>query len=525
MIALVTPIEMRAIDTAAPVTQETLIQRAGFAVAREALSMLGGTYGRRVVVVAGPGSNGADARVAAGLIERRGVRVTLVNVDRDHPPPVRLPHSDLVIDGAYGTSFSGPYVAPDPQGAPVLAVDIPSGVDPLTGLVHPDSIPVRAHTTVTFAAMKPGLVLADGPACSGRIVVADIGLDLGVHMRAGVVTEEDVAAALPTRSRDAHKWDAAVLIIAGSEGMIGAPLLVSQGALRAGAGMVRLAVPGQVLGGTEAVGVALPAENWSATAMTLTEKCGAVVVGPGLGRERSTRAAVRQLLNKCQLPIVVDADALMALAPGPKEEDPRAMVRRALSGDTDRSVLETNGNGGDLPPGQRAVLQAAARRIGASPGAVAAAGTAFTADLDASVRALSGRLPGRTVLTPHEGEFRSLTGNNVSADRFADVRRLAAATGAVVLLKGPTTLIARPDGWVDVVTTGDQRLATAGTGDVLSGVIGALLAQGLPTHKAAAVGAWLHGTAAASGLSDGLVAGDLPQLVAGVLSRVRAEHD
>jgi ADP-dependent NAD(P)H-hydrate dehydratase / NAD(P)H-hydrate epimerase len=523
MIPVVTPEEMRAIDAAAPFSHETLVGRAGQAVAREALSILGGTYGRRVIVVAGPGSNGADARAAASVLVTRGVRVSIINVDRKNPPPIRLGASDLVIDGAYGTSLKGPYVSPDPVGAPVLAIDIPSGVDPLTGLVHPESIPVRAHMTVTFAAMKPGLVLAEGPACAGRIVVADIGLDLGVHMRAGVVDEDDVAAALPSRQRDAHKWDAAVLVIAGSVGMTGAPLLVSQGALRAGAGMVRLAVPGEIVGGTEAVGVALPAEQWSATALTLSERCGAVVVGPGLGRERSTRAAVRQLLSRCQLPLVVDADALMALAPGPTEEDPRNMVRRALGGDTDRAIPEFSGAVGDLPPGQRAVLQAAARRIGASPSAVAAAGTAQTADLDASVRGLSGRQPGRTVLTPHEGEFRSLTGANVSPDRFADVRRLAAATGAVVLLKGPTTLIARPDGWVDVVMTGDQRLATAGTGDVLAGVIGALLAQGLSTQKAAAIGAWLHGTAAAAGFTDGLVAGDLPQLVASVMSRVRAQ--
>ncbi len=522
MIPLVTPEEMRAVDAAAPVSHDTLVARAGQAVAREALAMLGGTYGRRVIVIAGPGSNGADARAAASLLSARGVRVSTIEIDRNTPPPIRLSTSDLVIDGAYGTSFRGTYVAPDPMGAPVLAIDIPTGVDPLTGLVDPETIPVRAHTTVTFAAMKPGLVLAEGPACAGRIVVADIGLDLGVHVRAGVVDDSDVASALPSRLRDAHKWDAAVLVIAGSAGMTGAPLLVSQGALRAGAGMVRLAVPGEIVGGTEAVGVALPAEHWTAAALSLAERCGAVVIGPGLGRERGTRAAVRQLLSRCALPMVIDADALMALAPGPSGEDPRAMLRRALGSDREEPVLEMSGKPGDLPPGQRAVLQAAARRIGASPSAVAAAGTAQTADLDASVRALSGRQPGRTVLTPHEGEFRALTGAPVSADRFADVRRLAAGTGAVVLLKGPTTLVARPDGWVDVVMTGDQRLATAGTGDVLAGVIGALLAQGLPTHKAASVGAWLHGAAAASGFSDGLVAGDLPQLVASVMSRVRA---
>jgi NAD(P)H-hydrate epimerase len=170
------------------------------------------------------------------------------------------------------------------------------------------------------------------------------------------------------------------------------------------------------------------------------------------------------------------------------------------------------------------VLQAAARRMGATPLAVAAAGRAESADLDAAIRGLAGRPALSTVLTPHDGEYRLLTGHLPGPDRFADVRRLAAATGAVVLLKGPTTLIASPDGWVEAVTTGDQRLATAGTGDVLAGVIGALLARGLAPQAAAACGAWLHGAAGAQGLAAGLVAGDLPELVAAVLTGLVGDH-
>ncbi len=563
MIPVLFPDEVRALDAAAAVSNDVLIERAGHAVAVEALAMLGGAYGRRVVVVAGPRANGADALVAARLLERRGVRVQVVRVDRDTPPPARLPRSDLVIDGAYGISLSGPYLAPDPAGAPVLSVDIPSGIDPITGEVVAGGVAVQADVTVTFAAMKPGLLLAEGPRACGRIVVADIGLDATSYAHAGLVTREDIARLLPERSRDAHKWDAAVLVVAGSAGMTGAPLLVSSGALRAGAGMVRLGVPGRIVGDTEAVAVELPEEHWSQQAILLSEKCGALVIGPGLGRARTTRASVRQLLSKCPLPTVIDADAIVALAPGSSDEDPRALARstgiqgplpgpassahgvgagaRAVSagssggkssaaragaphvGETAAAALRAASNG-DLLPGRRAVLQAASRRIGASPAAASAAGTARTAEFDAAVRGLAGRPPGTTVLTPHEGEFRALTGQAVGANRFADVRRLAAATGAVVLLKGPTTLIASPDGWVDVVTTGDQRLATAGTGDVLAGVIGALLSQGLSAAKAASVGAWLHGTAATSGLSAGLVAGDLPGLVAAVLSQVRAER-
>jgi ADP-dependent NAD(P)H-hydrate dehydratase / NAD(P)H-hydrate epimerase len=538
VIPVLFPDEVRALDAAAPVSNEVLIERAGHCVAVEALKMLGGAYGRRVVVVAGPRANGADALVAARLLERRGVRVQIIRVDRDSPPPVRLPRSDLVIDGAYGISLNGAYMAPDPAGAPVLSVDIPSGLDPETGLVHGDGIAVRATLTVTFAGMKPGLLLGDGPEYSGRVVVADIGLDGAAYAHAGVMTAEDVAHLLPSRDRAAHKWDAAVLVIAGSPGMTGAPMLVSQGALRAGAGMVRLAVPGQIVGGTEAVAVELPAEHWSQQAIALLEKCGALVIGPGLGRDRTTRASVRQVLSKSYLPTVIDADAIMALAPGASDEDPRSIVgahtTNGLSGSAVsrsdirvRHVGETAAaaalraeSAGDLLPGQRAVLQAASRRIGATPAAVAAAGTARTAEFDAAVRGLAGRQPGTTILTPHEGEFNALTGSRVSANRFADVRRLAAATGAVVLLKGPTTLIASPDGFVQVVLAGDQRLATAGTGDVLAGVIGALLAQGLSASNAASVGAWLHGTAALAGLPSGLVAGDLPNLVAQVVSQV-----
>jgi ADP-dependent NAD(P)H-hydrate dehydratase / NAD(P)H-hydrate epimerase len=536
VIPVLFPDEIRALDAAAPVDREVLIARAGQAVAREALAMLGGAYGRRVVVVVGPGSNGADALTAAQLLEQRGVRVHLVMVDRHNPPPPRLPRADLVIDGAYGISLNSPYAAPE-AGAPVLAIDIPSGLDPCTGYSFPGGSAVVADVTVTFVGMKPGLLLGDGPSHAGRVVVADIGLDASGYHRAGVVTREDVAHRLPSRDRTAHKWDAAVLVIAGSPGMTGAPLLVSQGAQRAGAGMVRLAVPGQTVGGTEAVAVALPAEHWAQHALTLTERCAAIVIGPGLGRERTTRASIRQVLSKTSLPTVIDADGLMSLAPGAADEDPRAIVRTlstpahstpaitrrpglAAAAAVSAAEAARQSSVGDLPPGQRAVLQAASRRIGANPAAAAAAGTARTAEFDAAVRGLSGRSPGSTILTPHEGEFRSMTGQPLSPDRFADVRRLAAATGAVVLLKGPTTLIASPDGWVNVVSAGDQRLATAGTGDVLAGVIGALLAQGLNTLDAASTGAWLHGTAATLGPRTGLVASDLPALIATVMSDV-----
>ena len=173
MIPIVTPEEMGEIDRAAPEPVEVLIARAAAAVAREAVDLMGGTYGRRVVVVAGKGNNGNDGRVAAAALRRRGVVVH--EFDAGSAPEV-LPPSDLVIDAAYGTGFHGDYVAPDPGGAPVLAVDIPSGLDGRTGVAS-GRVP-RAVRTVTFAALKPGLLLGDGPAHCGEVVVADIGLDV-----------------------------------------------------------------------------------------------------------------------------------------------------------------------------------------------------------------------------------------------------------------------------------------------------------------------------------------------------------
>ena len=176
MRAVLTRDEMRAADAAAleEVSHETLVQRAGTAVAFAALRMLGGAYGRRVVVVAGKGSNGADGLVAAGVLARRGARVQVLDAEST-AGGVALPACDLVIDGAYGTGFRGSYDAPVvPPGAAVLAIDIPSGVDADTGEAPGDA--VWAERTVTFAALKPGLLQGDGPAWSGTVEVADIGI-------------------------------------------------------------------------------------------------------------------------------------------------------------------------------------------------------------------------------------------------------------------------------------------------------------------------------------------------------------
>jgi len=451
VIPILTPGEMKAIDGAAPEPTEVLVHRAGGFVARAALEMLGGAYGRHVVVLAGKGNNGADGRDAAARLRRRGVRVHLVDAADG---PDRLPDADLVIDAAYGTGFRGEYKAPDPEGAPVLAVDIPSGVDGLTGEAGEGA--VHAERTVTFAALKPGLVIGAGVGRAGQVEVADIGLDVS-GARAWLVQRGDVAGWIPERDRETHKWKSAVYVVAGSPGMMGAAHLTSQAALRAGAGVVRLGSPGAdpssfQMG--EVVGRALPLLGWEDHVPEDAERARALVIGPGLGRDDDRGAAVRHVLAKTPLPAVVDADALFAL------------------GDADAAAEVT---------GTR-------------------------------------RQP--TVLTPHEGEFARLAGQPVGADRLESVRALAHRTGAIVLLKGSTTVVADPEGRLLASAAGDPRLATAGSGDVLSGIIGAFLAQGLPGLEAAAAGAWVHGAAAHLGWRRGLVAGDLLDLVPAVLSEL-----
>lgn len=441
MIPVVTPTEMASIDAAAPEPVDVLIGRAAGAVARAAVELLGGTYGRRVVLVAGPGNNGNDGRVAASMLERRGVRVTVHGVEE---APAVLGPSDLVIDAAFGTGFRGSYEFPDPNGAPVLAVDIPSGVSGLTGSAS--GRPVAAAATVTFAALKPGLVLGDGPSFAGGVSVADIGLDVSaasVHL----VEDADVVGWVPARAVDDHKWRHAVWVVAGSPGMTGAARLCSAASMRAGAGYVRLTVPGdeRADGPVEAVVVPLPADGWAASVVDQGDRFQALAVGPGLGREDQVGAQVRELLAGTDRPVVLDSDGLWVL-------------------------------------GRDAV-------------------------------AVLGERSAPTVLTPHDGEFERLTGAAPGEDRIAATRELAAATGAVVLLKGATTVVARPDGAVLLVRSGDARLASAGTGDVLTGILAALVASGADPFRGAAAAAHLHGRAAMAGPARGLVASDVVDLL------------
>jgi NAD(P)H-hydrate epimerase len=452
---VVTVEQMREIDARAQASGtplERLIERAGTAVAHEAVRLLGGAYGRHVIVIAGPGNNGADGRLAAELLERRGARVRVLDA---RALPDRIAPCDLVIDAAFGTGFRGEFRAPEVAGVPVLAVDVPSGLDAMTG--EERGRVLRAAATVTFGALKPGLLLA-GRGRTGRIVVEPIGLPVPEAAECDIrlVTDEDLGL-LPHRPDEAHKWTTAVAVVAGSPGMYGAPLFVSHAASRAGAGMVRLGIPGAEgaeLPISEAVARALPAVGFDEVVLDGLERCKVLVLGPGLGTERRAREAVRRLVRKAPVPVVVDADGLSALGDG-----------------------------------------------------------------DAAAEIIAAR-EHPTVLTPHDGEFARLAGRPPGTDRIAAVRRFAASTGAIVLLKGSLTIVGEPNGRVTCSTSGSSRLATAGTGDVLSGVIGAFIARSMEPADAAALAAHVHGRAAERGRAEGLVASDLPELIADVLSGV-----
>jgi NAD(P)H-hydrate epimerase len=464
--------DKRAIASGTP--ESVLVERAGGAVARHALRMLGATYGRRVVVVCGKGNNGADGHVAARVLAQRGVGVdvfALADGIVEHALRRSVSRADLAIDAMFGTGFRGELdgdaalVAFSLRAVATLAVDIPSGVDGLTGATHGPA--VQAVETVTFAALKPGLVFEPGRTHAGAVREADIGIQPGVtafHLL------EAADCRLAHRAQNSNKWTAGALIVGGSTGMVGAPVMASHAAARSGAGMVVCALPGAEAAARastgELVARALPATSDGAldadaagAVLKDVDRFHAVAVGPGLGRDERTQSAVRRIVAECPTPIVVDADALNALA-------------------VDFAPLRARHAAG-LPP---------------------------------------------AVLTPHAGEYARLAGAPLGADRVAAARDLAARTHAIVLLKGPGTVIAAPDGNAVVNPTDTPALATAGTGDVLTGIIAGICASGAPPFTAAATGAFVHGLAAReAGTGDELVATDLIGALHPTFTALRAE--
>ena len=330
MIPVVTPSEMAAIDAAAPESTEVLVERAGAAIAVAATEMLTGRRegaaavleagrgpgalrqalrGRTVVVIAGRGNNGADGRAAARYLQRAGAACQVITPDGTEIPP-----GDLLIDAAFGTGLNRPWSPPDRAGdgsSDVLAVDIPSGVNGLTGEVGGGAL--AATRTVTFAALKPGLLLHPGRRLAGSVSIADIGLDVS-SATAHLITTGDVRDSWPRRADDAHKWRSACWVVAGSPPMRGAAALASLAALRSGSGYVRLSVPGgepDAAVPTEVVFFPLPFAAWHER-MDVS-RFGSLVVGPGLGRDPQTASAVRALVARTTVPLVLDGDALAAL--------------------------------------------------------------------------------------------------------------------------------------------------------------------------------------------------------------------
>ncbi len=451
---LISAAEMAAVDAAAP-DLGALIERAGAAVARAAIAMLGGTYGRRVAIVAGPGNNGADGIAAGRMLERRGVRVMVVS-----PTASKVPPADLVIDAAFGMGLNRPYTPPAlrPESR-VLAVDVPSGLDADVGR---DLGGWNAERTITFGAMCPGHVLGSGPRRCGVVEVADIGLDLSaITPNCFHLTPVDAARYLRRSRADDHKWNNAVRVVAGGPGMSGAAILASSAALRSGSGMVVVGRPdGEPIAGLWPEVVERPGLGDAGD-----HRFASWIIGPGIARSIDQHALVA-LVGSRTCPVVFDADALNTLA-------------------ADVSQLATN------------------------PGGAPNSG-------------------GGLVLTPHDGEFARLMGRAPDGDRVGSAVELAQLANAVVLLKGPTTVVAGPDGSSILVNAGDERLATAGSGDVLAGIIGANIGWCRTQRElmaAVAASAVLHGEAARLAGRYGLVASDLvAQLGAarGVLERGRS---
>lgn len=450
----------------ASLPDSTLMARAAAALARRAGLMLGRLYGARVLLLVGTGDNGGDALHAGALLARRGADVrALLAGERAHEAglsayrrsgggllagisALAAPGSfapDLIIDGLLGIGGHGglrPQAASLANlaaelAAPVLAVDVPSGVDADSGEVS--GAAVRADVTVTMGALKPGLVVSPGAQYAGLVERVDLGL--AEHLTEPVLRvaeAADIANLLPQATAESDKYRRGVLgVLAGSAAYSGAAVLAVGAALHAGAGMVRY------------VGVSQPAELvrafWPEAVCTVVAadedglpadpeavvgagRVQAWLIGPGLGAGAGARALLERLAAT-EVPLLVDADALAALA--------------------GRPLL------------------------------------------------LAGRSAG-SVLTPHAGEFARMVGvgpAQVAEQRLRWAREGARRFGAVVLLKGSTTVVSGPDGdWVN--STGTPLLATAGSGDVLSGGVAALLAQGVAATEAAVAGAYLHGLAA-----------------------------
>lgn len=494
---LVTLNELRALEArgAAALPPHTLMARAGAAAAQwleEALSHDAASRAQPVWLVAGPGNNGGDALVMAERLHRAGIAVQVcmpvevkpddarwalasaraAGVPIDAAPPASFDGFGWLVDGMFGIGLTRPLegVFADlaarltrrvRSAGRVLALDVPSGLDSDTGTPVRGGDAVRATDTLTFIGAKPGHFTSQGRDLTGRLFVATLELEASAAPSLVLNAPALFGAALPPRDNATNKGTfGSLAVIGGDTGMCGAPVLAARMALYSGAGKVNIAFLGDGFPPYDPPHPELMLHHVEGFAL---DKMDALAIGCGMGTSTRARQVLEDVL-KLDVPKLLDADALNLVA----RDEPLA------------AAVAARGAQGDP-----------------------------------------------CVLTPHPLEAARLLQSDaqaVQADRIAAARQLSARYGAVAVLKGSGTVIAAPDGRVAVNPTGNAGLATGGTGDVLGGLIGALLAQKLPPYEAALAGVYLHGLAAQT-LTDkgigpaGLTAGELAPAVRALLNR------
>lgn len=483
--------EMRRADEAAGlagVPGRTLMENAGRAVAEAILQRFPAM--QRILVLAGPGNNGGDGFVAARHLGEAGREVSVALLPEraaltgdaawaagGWAGPVSgfsdtaFGETDLVVDAVFGAGLSRPvegvvaeaFRRVEATGKPTVAVDVPSGLDGNSGIALGTAL--RAHLTVTFARLKPGHLLMPGRMLCGETIVADIGIPDRIIAELGAKTAENGPAAwlscLPRARIDGHKYDRGhVLVISGPVLRTGASRLAARAALRAGAGLVTIAGEQAALlvHAAQVTAIMLAPIRGAADLARLLDdaRFGTLVIGPGAGVTSSTRAKAIEAMERHRA-LILDADGITAFS---KEVEGLALMVRA----------------------NRAPM----------------------------------------VLTPHDGEFRRLFAGTDLPDlpsKLDRARRAAERLGTIMVLKGADTVVAEPEGRATIAANAPATLATAGAGDVLSGLIAGLLAQGMPVFEATSAAVWLHGEAAKA-FGPGLTADDLPDALPGVLRQL-----
>lgn len=479
MIEILTPLETAEADRrtiAAGTPGIELMERAGQAVAERAAAIAAGRG--RVAILCGPGNNGGDGFVAARLLRERGheVRLALLVAHETLKGDAALAaqrwngkivsvqealaNADVILDALFGAGLArdldgeaqAAVDAINASGKPVIAVDLPSGIDGRTGKIRGTA--VQATESVTFCRRKPGHLLSPGRDYCGRVTVADIGITDATVKSVNPTTFANEPALwkekFPRPRRDGHKYDRGhVVVVSGPMHATGAARLAARAALRAGAGLVTVAAPKPALPVLAASLMAVMVREANGAKglgkLLADQRMNTVVLGPGQGVGKPTRDMV-VTAARAKRNLVIDADAITSFA---------------------------------------GASEALAKAIRTAPA---------------------------TVLTPHEGEFEKLFGAKaklLSLDSKVDRARAAAkALGATVLLKGPGTVVAAPDGRASLCSNAPSWLATAGSGDVLAGIVAALLAQGMPAFEAASAAVWLHGEAGQVA-GPGLISEDL----------------